>query len=236
MRKFFLVVGVSSLSLASFCSAQAADAVRRNHNHALVPTHSRHVVLCQDWSGLYVGLAGKAALNQQGFSDERDKADGADRKYKDHVSVGPALFGGFNMQDDALVYGGEANGNWLFGLGDDASVRAAKTPETAKMDGPSLSLVGRVGYEVMDPVLVFVNGGLSLAIETYTTTKKVENKDVDNTEYKPSVGFTVGTGVDVMLFDGLSGRVGYNFNYYPSVKNTKNNMQHALYVGVAMKL
>ncbi|AHA28346.1 Opacity protein [Candidatus Liberibacter americanus str. Sao Paulo] len=217
MRKFFLAVGVSSLSLASVFSVQAADAVRRqyhNHGHSrpVVPTHiNRNVISYQDWSGSYLGLAGKGMINN---------------KYS--YSIGPSAFAGFNLQNGPFVYGVDSDLSYLFDVKNDV-LTSEKTK--SEMIGPSGSLSARFGYEVFDPVLAYVSGGLSVASEVHAKSAGDSTK-----EYSLAIGPTLGAGVDVMLLDGVSARVGYNFGYYNNTANEDNGYQHSISVGLAMKL
>ncbi|MBY7648908.1 MAG: hypothetical protein C4617_00030 [Candidatus Liberibacter europaeus] len=248
MQKFFLAVGVSSLSLASFYSAQAADAVRRqyaNNSRGIVSTAShnagsRYVPYNNYTDGMYIGL--KAQGKSSFLPHVQDATTGS------QISAGPGVYAGYNMQVGSMVYGIEAEGSYLFNFSNDSETKPKddslsndtnKPDLKAKQYGPQGTVQVRVGTEIVDSVLGYVSGGLSAAQNNYyvaTSPKKGTVPEVtEHNETGLDVGGAFGIGVDITLVDDLIARVGYNVAYYPSVENQQNKLQHNISVGVAMK-
>ncbi|MBY7649923.1 MAG: hypothetical protein C4617_05545 [Candidatus Liberibacter europaeus] len=244
MQKFFLAVGVSSLSLASFYSAQAADAVRRqyaNNSRGIVSTAShnagsRYVPYNNYTDGMYIGLK---AQGKSSFLPHVDKVENGNQ-----ISAGPGVYAGYNMQVGSMVYGIEAEGSYLFNFSNDSdkdlkadslSNDTSKPALKAKQYGPQGTVQVRVGTEIVDSVLGYVSGGLSAAQNNYHVAKSTAPAVTEHDETGLDVGGAFGLGVDITLVDDLIARVGYNVAYYPSVENQQNKLQHNISVGVAMK-
>ncbi|MEG8099206.1 outer membrane protein [Candidatus Liberibacter brunswickensis] len=211
MQKFLLAVGVSSITLASFCSVNAADAVvyNRHHNSASrgkVPTaYTNRYVTYQSFVGPYAGLS---ALYNTDFS----KAN------HDQNRLGGAVYAGYNMQDYGIVYGVEGDVRYVFSVESETKDAADARPYT--LNGVSGSLRARGGYEVVDSVLLYGTAGIDV----------VRKLAGNNASYP--LGGTAGVGVEAILADNITGRIEYRLTEYFKEVNHVQNMFSA---GVGMK-
>ncbi len=197
MQKLFLAVGVSSLALASFCSAQAADPVRRAHHggRGVVPTiaTNRYVPIRHDFNGPYAGLS---ALYNGSFGE------------KAHHNAGGSIFAGYNVEDSCIMYGVE---------GDVRYTVPVLAHNIHSLHGIGGSLRIRGGYEVSDSLLLYATVGPDVA-QKYETGKAGEITPI-------AIGGTAGVGVEVGgLSESLVARLEYRASKYSKVEGFYNTI------------
>ncbi|MBL0848890.1 MAG: porin family protein [Candidatus Liberibacter ctenarytainae] len=216
IRKFFIAAGVSGLSLASFCSAQAADIgpqkIRTQQNSG---TRTRGVVpttaipqnfLTQNWEGIFAGI--------------NIKGDVADNFYKTNpFYVGSGIFGAMNWEDDGIVWGGEADVSYKI-----HDMRTADIKEGHTI-GASGSIRGRIGYDI-DPVMVFVTAGP-------VASQKHPAEGQTDIMSKIAIGAAAGVGVETFLTNNITARAEYRANMF--FKSTEK-FDHAISIGFGMKI
>lgn len=183
--KFFgrLLPAAATATLALSLAAQAADVVYE------APAPSEPYVApveTSDWSGVYGG-----AVLGYGWGETRVEPD---NDVSTDGFIG-GIFGGAQLQNGSIVYGGEADigYSWLDGT------NAGEEAE-AGLEG---SLRARLGYAMNDRVLVYGTGGL--AVGRHKVTSGVDS------DRKTMVGWTAGAGVDVKLTEALFGRAEYRY-------------------------
>ncbi|ADR51799.1 outer membrane protein [Candidatus Liberibacter solanacearum CLso-ZC1] len=221
MKKFFLAVGVSTLTLVSFSAVQAADAVqrpqRRQHasvSRGVVPTvvsANRYVYSQQGIEGPYAGMS---IFHERNFSG------------KDHnKDIGGSLFAGYNVQEGDFFYGAEADARYSHDIAskehkaarldqkDDAAV--SKMYHAADFSG---SLRFRGGYEIAAPVVVYGTVGVAAVHKA--------SKAPADAAASPAkafyIGGTAGLGVESVLVDNIIGRVEYRATKYSGVSHLQN--------------
>ena len=141
------------------------------------------------WAGAYAGAsvgygAGKnrnttANFNTKGFNG--------------------GVFGGYNLQNGQIVYGGEG----------DLGYSAAKgsTAGASGKEGVNGALRARLGYD-MDPVLLYAAGGVAATNGKLTVGAA--------TASQTHVGWTAGVGADAKITDNMFGRVEFRHNDFGS--------------------
>ncbi|MDC1379984.1 porin family protein [Octadecabacter sp.] len=130
-----------------------------------------------DWSGAYVGLSYGFASGDYSFSYiDRDMDDGSLTQ----------LFGGYQVQRGALVYGGEL----AFGSAQDTVVTGFPTAQVTDM----IDLNGRVGYASCDFLIYGVLG--------YTMSEYSDNTTISGGEWDIG-GINYGIGVDYAISDNF---------------------------------
>lgn len=136
------------------------------------------------------------------------------------------VFGGYNFQTGAIVYGLEADVNVSGVRGASASGASARTT----VDG---SVRARVGAAVTDDVLVYGTAG--------GAAERLRVSDGAVTDTNTMLGYTVGAGVDAKLTDQVFGRVEYRYTDYAS-KNfavgggtSIDSSNHRATVGIGFK-
>ncbi|WP_354688070.1 outer membrane beta-barrel protein [Candidatus Liberibacter africanus] len=215
MQKFFLAIGVSSITLASFCAVQAADPVHHRRNPSRDPSRgsvptifsNRYVSSLQNFVGPYAGVSG---LYESDFTTIDH----------DHNLAGVNIFGGYNVEDYGVVYGIEGNIRYTFDLENLVS-------RGYKLHGLGGSLRARLGYEVVDSVLLYGTGGVSTIERSYRS--PVANKDV----IAFPIGGVLGVGAETILVDNIIGRLEYTATKYKS--STIKNWRHSASIGIGMK-
>ncbi|SMD06626.1 outer membrane protein [Rhizobium sp. RU36D] len=212
MRTFKLILVASVAGLTAFSAAQAADAVDQIPE---APAAMESAAPVGNWSGAYVGAAGTYGLGRFRNGDD----------YKT-TGFGGQLYGGYNMQNGQLVYGGEADIGYD---GKDGNAGAGYHGE----QGVNGSVRARVGYD-MNPFLLYGTGGLA-----------VTNNEISNARGKDDrthAGYTVGAGVEAMVTNNVTARVEYRYSDYQdrdyNVGGTTVSRgfdDHSVKVGVGMK-
>ncbi|WP_123875974.1 outer membrane protein [Candidatus Liberibacter solanacearum] len=220
MKKFFLAVGVSTLTLVSFSAVQAADTVqrpqRRQHasvSRGVVPTAvaaNRYVYSQQGIEGPYVGMS---FFHERNFSGENHNND-----------IGGSLFAGYNVQEADFFYGAEADARYSHDL-------ASKGHKTARLGVKNDDAVSKMyhdadfsgslrlrgGYEIAAPVAVY--GTLGIAAVHKASKAPVAAASPAKAFY---IGGTAGLGVESVLVDNIIGRLEYRATKYSGVDHLQN--------------
>ena len=136
MRTLIATLIASTVSLAAFQVAQAADAIDEVPQ-APAADYSEPVA-SGNWAGAYAG--GTASWQRAKMNDAKGNA------------IGGGVYGGYNMQSGQIVYGGETDLNYS---GVDTHNGSITTQQ-----GLNGSLRGRVGID-LNPVLLYGTAGLA---------------------------------------------------------------------------
>lgn len=213
MRTFKIMLLASVTTFAGFQAAQAADAI---YQAPEAPPAAEYSAPAGDWSGAYVG--GAATYE---FGKFTNSTDGRDAK-----GLGGSLYGGYNMQNGSIVYGGEADISYA---GEDGSAGAG----LKGTQGVNGSVRARVGYD-LNPVLVYGTAGVAVANH--------ELEDGTSNDEKLAAGYTVGAGVETFVTDNITARVEYRYSDYQkrdfslnSGTQTKGFDDHSVKVGMGVK-
>ena len=168
---------VAALVLAPFAAkaGNLSEPIQPSIVPTLAPTSTT-----TDWSGAYVGLSYGFASGDYDFTlllfDTRDMDDGSLTQ----------LFGGYQVQRGALVYGGEL----AFGSAQDTVVTDFTTSQVTDM----IDLKGRVGYASADFLIYGVLG--------YTMSEFDDDTTAAGEEYGIG-GINYGIGVDYAISDNF---------------------------------
>ena len=215
-----LLLATTALALINF-SAMAADLPSRAPAYAPAPVF----VSAPSWGGFYGGLVGgyaqfnsKVSDNEQPYS--LNEFPGDSFRHKPAGFVGGLVFG-HNWQSGRFVFGIEADASFSnisknsLGDGNDAFL-------LTKISGLG-TLRGRLGYTILDNVLVYATGGLAMA----NFTQRAGDKDGNNTYWdtedsivklnKWKAGWVIGAGVEAKLVANWTARAEYlytNFGKY----------------------
>ncbi len=139
MRTLTTTLMASAMALVAFQAAHAADVV---DEVPAAPAAEYTEPAVRNWSGAYVG----------GTIDwHHGEADATGNNKS--VGFGGGLYGGYNVQDGQMVYGGEADVNYT---GNDARSSGRRVKQ-----GVNGSVRGRVGVD-LNPVLVYGTAGVAL--------------------------------------------------------------------------
>lgn len=174
-----LVAAVSFAALPTF--AFAADAIDEIPSAPEAPAYEEPQA--GGWSGAYGGVyaghgwAKHGGVNSKGFNG--------------------GVFGGYNMQTDSIVYGGEA----------DAGYSASKgvAGGTAVKHGVNGALRARAGVD-MGPAMVYGAAGVA------ATQGKLGIGAAEDS--KTHIGWTAGAGIDAKITGNMIGRIEYRHNAY----------------------
>jgi outer membrane immunogenic protein len=186
MRTLIATLIASTVSMVAFQAAHAADAI----DEVPQAPASEYVepVASGNWAGAYAG--GTASWQRGDFQRQGDaKANG----------MGGGLYGGYNMQNGQLVYGGEADLNY-------SGVDSKHNGLTAKQ-GLNGSIRGRVGVD-LNPVLVYGTAGVALGNAKLSTPAGSDDKTL--------VGWTAGVGAETFVTDNITARAEYRYTDYGS--------------------
>ncbi|KQT50777.1 cell envelope biogenesis protein OmpA [Aureimonas sp. Leaf454] len=174
------------------------------------------------WSGAYAGAF--VGYNRANF----DQSAGA--SFDGEGIVGGA-YGGFNVQNDRIVYGIEADlgASGVEAGGFDRRVGLPVETDTNVFG----SLRGRVGVAA-DPFLVFATAGVAASDQTL----KLGPAEDSNTH----VGYTVGAGVEAKVTDSIDTRLEYRYSDFGSktydfgAASTSSGFdEHSIRAGIALK-
>jgi outer membrane immunogenic protein len=137
------------------------------------------------WAGAYAG-----ASVGYGWGKNRNAASSFSTK-----GFNGGVFGGYNLQNGQIVYGGEG----------DLGYSAAKgsTAGASGKEGFNGALRARVGYD-MDPVLLYAAGGVAASKGKLTVGALSDTQT--------HVGWTAGVGADAKITDNMFGRVEFRHN------------------------
>ena len=168
-----------------------------------------------DWSGAYVGLSYGFASGDYSFT----LLNGANRDMDDGSLT--QLFGGYQVQRGALVYGGEL----AFGSAQDTVVTGFPTAQVTDI----IDLKGRVGYASVD---FLIYGVLGYTMGGYSDDQPVIEWDIGGINYGIGVDYAIsdnfvigaeylirdlsgdnpdGTNITTIDFDTISVRAIYKF-------------------------
>ncbi len=208
MRRLIFSVMASTVAFMAFTQARAADIV---DEVPAAPAADYSQPVAGNWSGAYVGGAGSLQWGKFTPSTER--------------AIGGQLYGGFNMQNNQLVYGAEAD----IGYSGNENVSGGVTTK----QGFNGSVRGRLGYD-LNPVLVYGTAGLAVG----NVKAKDATSEVNNTLY----GWTAGAGGEVMVTDSISARLEYRYTDFAnkdygltSGTVSRGYDEHSVKVGLGVK-
>ena len=200
---------VAALVLAPFAAkaGNLSEPISRSIVPTLAPTSTT-----TDWSGAYVGLSYGFASGDYSFSYiDRDMDDGSLTQ----------LFGGYQVQRGALVYGGEL----AFGSAQDTVVTGFPTAQVTDI----IDLKGRVGYASVD---FLIYGVLGYTMGGYSDDQPGSEWDIGGINYGIGVDYAIsdnfvigaeylirdlsgdnpgGTNITTIDFDTISVRAIYKF-------------------------
>lgn len=214
MRTFIATLLASAITVVAISAAHAADAIDQVPE---APIANDPVgVPAGNWAGAYGGAT--LQHNWGRFGTQKDY---------DAKALGGSVYGGYNMQDDKVVYGVEADlgyngGNTMFGAGVEGK------------QGVNGSLRGRVGYDV-NPVLVYGTAGVA------ASNNKLKDAGGASDE-RVALGYTVGAGVEGFVTDKITARAEYRYSDYQEKsynltagKTKADYDDHSLKVGLGYK-
>ena len=184
MRTLIATLIASTVSMVAFQAAHAADAIDEVPQ-APAAEYSEPVAT-GNWAGAY---AGGTASWQRGEFDQQGnaKANG----------LGGGIYGGYNMQNGQLVYGGEADVNYSGIDSRDAGLKAKQ--------GVNGSLRGRVGID-LNPVLLYGTAGVAAA--------NAEMSNAAGKDDRNLLGWTAGVGAEAFVTNNITARVEYRYSDY----------------------
>lgn len=213
MRTFIATLLASAITVVAISAANAADAI---DSVPEAPIANDPIgVPAGNWAG---GYAGATVQHDWGRF-------GAQKDY-DATAFGGSLYGGYNMQNDKIVYGAEADVGYN---GEKSMYR----PGVEGKQGFNGSLRGRVGYDA-NPVLVYGTAGVAVSNNKL--------KGPAGSDERVSLGYTVGAGVEGFVTDKITARVEYRYSDYQNktynlggAKTKADFDDHSLKVGVGYK-
>ena len=175
----------AALGLALMVVGQQANAADTVYDEPPVPSAPQETVPLAAWSGVYGG-----AVLGYGFGDTDVGANSIDT---DGFIGG--IFGGAQLQNGSLVYGGETDFgyNWMNGS------NAGVTTKTG-LEG---SARARLGFAATQDILVYGTGGVAVS--------RMEVTNAAGSDTNTMVGWTAGAGVDAKLTEQIFGRLEYRY-------------------------
>jgi outer membrane immunogenic protein len=183
MRIMIKTLTATALVLGAFTIAHAADAVEEV---PLAPEAQDTYTNAAGWDGAYVGAKGTYQWGKVKNGGEYDAK-----------GLGGGLYGGYNLQNDKIVYGGEADLNY--------SGISSKTNGVEAEQRLNGSVRGRVGYD-LSPALVYGTAGVAAT--------SLKASDQTSSDSKTLFGLTVGAGVETKITDSITARTEYRFTNY----------------------
>ncbi|KAA3519495.1 porin family protein [Agrobacterium vitis] len=211
MRTLVMILLASSAGLSLVTGAHAADAVMS------VPEAPAAVDMpapVTNWAGAYVGGAGTYTMGRSHGSKFSARA------------FGGQVYGGYNMQNDKIVYGGEAD------IGYDGNGSRSGAGLTGKQ-GVNGSIRGRVGYD-LNPFMVYGTAGVAAA--------DTKISGAGGSDSKAALGYTVGAGVEAMVTNNITTRIEYRYTDYQNKdydiggsKVSRGFDDQSVKVGIGMK-
>ncbi len=179
MRSLLVAVAATtafSLPLAAI-AADAVDSVPE------VPQSSYVEPMPGAWEGAYIGVMGD--YNWGRFANDPAQTGNA---------FGGAVYGGYNWQDDSLVYGLEGD----IGYSGVENI----TGGTTSKQGANGSLRARMGVD-LNPFMLYGTGGVAAT--------SLSLDDGTNTDTKTLFGWTAGLGAETKITDSISARLEYRY-------------------------
>ncbi len=211
MRSLIKALLVSTLAMGAYSAAHAADAI---DEIPMAPQATEIVPGNSGWDGAYIG--GNATYQWGKVA----KGGGYGAK-----GAGAGLYGGYNLQDGALVYGGEADINYS-GVG--RTVGGVKTKQ-----GINGSIRGRVGYDV-NPALIYGTAGVAAT--------NLKSSDATSSDTKTVYGLTAGAGIEAKITDTITARTEYRYtNYADQTYGLKSGAvdrgldEHSIRIGLGVR-
>lgn len=178
-----LTSAFAMIALPSF--AFAADAV--DDIPAAPQAQFDEAAAVKNWSGAYAGVS-------LGYA--RGKATAPANTFKTKGLNGN-IYGGYNWQQDSIVYGGEVDLGYSADKGSNAGV--------AFKNGVNGSARARLGAD-FGPVLAYGAAGLAFTRGTVTAGAASDTKT--------HIGWTAGVGAEAKVTDNLIGRLEFRHNNY----------------------
>jgi outer membrane immunogenic protein len=185
-RQFtMLAAAITFAALPTF--AFAADTIDEIPSAPEAPIEEAAPV--SNWSGAYAGVSGGYAWG---------KATAPGNKFSTKGLYG-GVYGGYNLQQDGIVYGGEVDLGYSAAKGSNAGV--------AFKNGINGAARARLGVDA-GPALIYGAGGVAF------TKGKVTAGGVSDT--KTHVGWTAGVGAEAKVTEAIIGRLEFRHNSYGS--------------------
>lgn len=185
MRNLVATLMATTIVAGAF-AANAADAV--NDIPEAPVAYDQPVAAAPNWAGAYVGGTVNYDWGRFDSSTEGRNAKG----------LGGGLYGGYNMQDGQIVYGGEAD----IQLGHEKGSAGAGITGKQGVNG---SIRARVGYDA-GPAMVYGTAGLAIS--------NTKLSDATTKDERTALGYTVGAGVETFVTDNVTARVEYRYSDY----------------------
>ena len=178
-----LAAAVAFAALPSF--AFAADVIDENPSAPEAPIEEAAPV--SNWSGAYAGVSAGYAWGKASAPGNRFSTKG----------VNGGVYGGYNWQQDTIVYGGEVDMGYSGDKGSNAGV--------AFKNGVNGAARARLGAD-FGPAMIYGAGGVAF------TNGKVTAGAVSDT--KTHIGWTAGVGAEAKVTGNLIGRLEFRHNNY----------------------
>jgi outer membrane immunogenic protein len=211
MRNVIKTLAIAATVAGAATFAHAADAI---DSVPAAPEATEIAPANSGWEGAYVG--GK--MTYQWGKVQSGKGYQAN-------GLGGGLYGGYNMQNGQLVYGGETDLNYS---GVNATSNGVKTRQ-----GVNGSLRARVGYDV-GPALIYSTAGVAAT--------NLKASDATSSANKTLYGLTAGVGVETKLTDTITARTEYRFTDYQnqtfglnSGATDRSLKEHSVNVGLGVR-
>jgi outer membrane immunogenic protein len=179
-----LAAAVAFAALPSF--AFAADAIDEIPSAPEAPIEE---AAAANWAGAYAGVSGGYSWGTAAVPGPNIKAKG----------FNGGVYGGYNLQQDNIVYGGEVDLGYSAAKGNNAGA--------AFKNGVNGAARVRLGAD-MGPALIYGAGGVAF------TNGKVTAGGASDT--KTHIGWTAGVGAEAKVTSNLIGRLEYRHNRFGS--------------------
>lgn len=180
-----LAAAVAFAALPTF--SFAADAIDEIPSAPEAPLEQAAAV--SNWSGAYAGVSA-------GYGWGKAKTPGNNIATK---GFNGGVYGGYNFQQDTIVYGGEVDLGYSGAKGTNAGV--------AVKNGINGAARARLGAD-LGPAMIYGAGGLAF------TNAKVTSGAASDT--KTHIGWTAGVGAEAKVTENMIGRVEFRHNGFGS--------------------
>ncbi len=205
-----LLASLAVFVVASVAQAHAADFRKAPRFHDQTP-----IVSAANWAGWYLGVNAGGAWGTKTFN-YNDPSSAAPFLWSAAVPVNGIVFGGqvgYNFQNGRWVYGIEADGDWTNTKGQSiCNTTVFFVNCTANIHALG-TLTGRAGMTV-DSALLYVKGGLAMARDEFTISNVALpplGSAFSSTLTDTRTGWTLGMGLEYMLFPGWSAKLEYDY-------------------------
>ncbi len=181
-----------------------------------------------DWTGLYIGGAGgaSASVNHLGASF---CAASASSNAGGQQLLG-SVFGGFDVQlDERAVIGIMGDVSWSGAQSNAALTAGPASASLMVRNGTSFSAMARLGWLATPSTLLYAAGGYSGAFVTTSGTASVGGGFASLYHDDYLNGWTVGPGVESIIFGGWSTRLEYRYAQYEAKSYTVLAVQPSLH-------